>query len=151
MTEGFHVFFESPHRIAKTLRTLADCDLTQHRRLVVTKELTKHFEQTFSGSVQSVADKVGQHVKSEGTVGEWVMGLEVVTCENDNQKSDESGVINTHKLWINETSQPWIEILVDSDIKISELSKKISQKFGVEREEVYRFLNEHREKKRKKS
>ena len=43
------VLYESPHRILKTLKSLND-NLTMYRKVVVTRELTKMYEEVISGS-----------------------------------------------------------------------------------------------------
>lgn len=47
------VFFESPHRIGKTLRTLAELD--SERSVCVARELTKKFETYHRGSAEKLA------------------------------------------------------------------------------------------------
>ncbi|MCC7004622.1 16S rRNA (cytidine(1402)-2'-O)-methyltransferase [Candidatus Nomurabacteria bacterium] len=47
------VFYESPHRIIKTLESLVQ-RLDQNRKVVVARELTKIFEQTVSGNAEEV-------------------------------------------------------------------------------------------------
>ncbi|MAF59718.1 16S rRNA (cytidine(1402)-2'-O)-methyltransferase [bacterium] len=47
------VFYESPHRIMKTLNWLKD-NLEDDRRVVVSKELTKIYEESISGSSKEV-------------------------------------------------------------------------------------------------
>jgi len=47
------VFYESPHRILKTLESLAS-KLEKGRRVVIARELTKVFEQTVSGTALEV-------------------------------------------------------------------------------------------------
>ncbi|PIP72978.1 MAG: 16S rRNA (cytidine(1402)-2'-O)-methyltransferase [Candidatus Lloydbacteria bacterium CG22_combo_CG10-13_8_21_14_all_47_15] len=48
------VFYESPHRILKTLGSLAEA-LSPVRRVVIARELTKIFEEVVSGSPAAVA------------------------------------------------------------------------------------------------
>ncbi len=47
------VFYESPHRIMKTLESLAKY-LGEERKVVIARELTKVFEETISGSAMEV-------------------------------------------------------------------------------------------------
>jgi len=62
------IFYESPHRIIKTL-TFLEGILDDNRRIVVGRELTKKFETIYRGSVQEVLEKVQvDEVKGEFVV-----------------------------------------------------------------------------------
>ena len=63
------VFYESPHRIIKTLESLAK--LQPERRAVVCRELTKQFETISRGTILEILEKV----KSEPIKGEFVVVL----------------------------------------------------------------------------
>jgi len=52
-SERVMVFYESPHRILKTLESLTKI-LPNERKVVVARELTKIFEQVVSGSAETV-------------------------------------------------------------------------------------------------
>ena len=61
------VFYESPHRIAETLKevleTLGD------REMVLTRELTKPYEEVFRGRVHEIQDQIGnRRLKGEMTL-----------------------------------------------------------------------------------
>lgn len=64
------VFYESPHRIQKTLDALA-CELNTERRVAVLRELTKIFESTIIGTAQEVAEHF--RTNSEQVRGEFVV------------------------------------------------------------------------------
>ncbi len=59
------VFYESPHRILKTLRELIDLD----RQVVVCRELTKKFETAYRGNIKEIIKQinppVGGRIKGE--------------------------------------------------------------------------------------
>lgn len=60
------VFYESPHRIIKSLKDLAKAFAkTPHREIVLCKELTKQFEYIFRGTVEDVLKQL-QEVKVKG-------------------------------------------------------------------------------------
>ena len=63
------VFYESPHRIMKTLEHLRS--LGPDRRVVVARELTKMHEETISGSPQEVFDFF--HLHQDRIRGEFVI------------------------------------------------------------------------------
>ncbi len=58
------VFYESPHRIKKTLSQIAD--IMPNRYVVVARELTKIYEEFVSGTASEIVDKV--KAKGEFTV-----------------------------------------------------------------------------------
>ena len=60
------VAFESPQRLAKTLRSLADAD--PEREVAVCRELTKRFEEVVSGSAAELAERFTEPVKGEVTL-----------------------------------------------------------------------------------
>lgn len=51
------VFYESPHRIIKTLQALADYPDLKTRPLVVARELTKKFETIYRGTAEEILEK----------------------------------------------------------------------------------------------
>ena len=63
------VFYESKHRIIKTLEELRDVSLLGGRKLMVARELTKQFETTYRGSVNDILTEL-----SKGNIlGEFVI------------------------------------------------------------------------------
>ncbi len=54
------ILYESPHRLGKTLRQLAD-HLGPDREASVSRELTKIYEETFNGSLEMLAEHFGDH------------------------------------------------------------------------------------------
>jgi 16S rRNA (cytidine1402-2'-O)-methyltransferase len=65
------IFYESTHRIIKTLNSLAEA-LEPERRIVVGRELTKKFETIYRGSAQEVL----KHLETGETRGEFVVVVE---------------------------------------------------------------------------
>lgn len=66
------IFYESPHRLLKTLQQFAEC-FGPDRKVSVSRELTKMFEETVNGTLAEVI----QHFSSKGDVkGEIVMVVE---------------------------------------------------------------------------
>jgi 16S rRNA (cytidine1402-2'-O)-methyltransferase len=61
------VFFESPHRLAATLRDAADV-LGADRRAAVCRELTKQYEEVRRGGLAELADWADEGVRGEVTV-----------------------------------------------------------------------------------
>jgi 16S rRNA (cytidine1402-2'-O)-methyltransferase len=65
------VFYESPHKLLKTLTALSEFCLS-NRRVSVSRELTKKFEETVTGTLTQVIDHFAQHAPK----GEFVVVLE---------------------------------------------------------------------------
>lgn len=66
------VFYESPHRLIKTLEQFKE--ILGERNVSVSRELTKKFEETVTGSLEEVLD----YFKSKTIKGEFVLVLEGV-------------------------------------------------------------------------
>lgn len=67
-TKGTLVFYESCHRIIKTLEELKEMD----RNMVVCRELTKKFETIYRGKTEDIIEKV----KNDEIRGEFVIVIE---------------------------------------------------------------------------
>ena len=65
------VFYESPHRLVKTLAQLAE-HLGEQRNASVSRELSKKFEETVRGTLASVLD----HFTETSPKGEFVIVVE---------------------------------------------------------------------------
>jgi len=77
------VFYESPHRVAKTLRSLAEA-FGPDRKASVSRELTKMFEETQRGSLQELAVHFEQRVV-KGEICIVVGGASATTQSNPEQ------------------------------------------------------------------
>jgi 16S rRNA (cytidine1402-2'-O)-methyltransferase len=77
------VFYESPHKLLKTLKQLAEfCSV--HRKVSVSREITKKFEETVTGTFSHVID----HFTAHAPKGEFVVVLEGNAYESE-EISDE--------------------------------------------------------------
>ena len=61
------IFFESPHRITKTLKLLAD-ELGEDRQVFVARELTKLHETLYRGNFSQVLQKLGNQSSIKGEI-----------------------------------------------------------------------------------
>lgn len=75
------IFYESPFRVLKALGELAEC-FGDDRRVSVSRELSKKFEQTVRGTLREVID----HFETHSPKGEFVI---VVEGKGFRHKSDE--------------------------------------------------------------
>ncbi len=63
------IFYESPHRLLKTLKLFHE--ILEERRISVSRELTKKFEETKTGKIEEVLD----YFSSKSIKGEFVIVL----------------------------------------------------------------------------
>ena len=61
------VYFESPHRIGRTLNEIREI-FPSNSRVALARELTKKFEEVFVGTPEEVAAKFGEKTKGEITL-----------------------------------------------------------------------------------
>jgi len=66
------VFYESTHRIIKTMEKFGEMNLATNRRIVVGRELTKKFETIYRGNIKEILTKI----KNNTTKGEFVVVVE---------------------------------------------------------------------------
>lgn len=78
------VFYESPFRVVKTLEQLAEY-LGSERRVSVSRELTKKFEETVRGTLASVAE----HFNINQPRGEFVIVVEGAGMKSKKEKDEE--------------------------------------------------------------
>jgi 16S rRNA (cytidine1402-2'-O)-methyltransferase len=114
------VFYETPHRIA---RSLIDClEVLGNRKAVVVRELTKLHEEVISGSLQELVEKDLQ------LKGEIVLIID--SKEVEGNKSKVEGQISI--------TERFAELEKDFDRKIA--LKKAAKEFGLSKSEAYRIL-----------
>jgi 16S rRNA (cytidine1402-2'-O)-methyltransferase len=123
---GIFIWFESPNRILDTLKSFISPAVAAGSRLCVAKELTKVHEQIWTGSPSEVLEQVRPHLEKEGERGEWVFGIELEIPADSKGKSADSSE------WVKA-----LHCLVDAGVSSSEAAKKVSQYFGVAKNEVY--------------
>lgn len=61
------IYFESPHRIGRTLQEIREI-FSPESRIALTRELTKKFEEVFVGTPEEVAARFGEKTKGEITL-----------------------------------------------------------------------------------
>ena len=78
------IFYESPFRILKALGEFAEA-FGESRRVSVSRELSKKFEQTVRGTIREVIE----HFEAHPPKGEFVMVVEGATTKHNDDESDE--------------------------------------------------------------
>ena len=74
------VFYESPHKILKTLKQLSEF-CSAHRKVSVSREITKKFEETVTGTFSHVIS----HFTAHSPKGEFVVVLEGIAYESEDE------------------------------------------------------------------
>ena len=130
------LWLESPERILDTLECLHAL-LEQSPRFealrgegsqwLVCKELTKIYERVFRGDLTQVLEQVRQHLASEGNRGEWCFAVRFPALDAARAEPSEDL----------QAVEKALECLLDAGVKISEISKILSHRFGIDREKIY--------------
>lgn len=83
--DGTIVFYESKHRIEKTLTSMSSLPGFETRRILVGRELTKQFETMYRGTSASVLDEL----KLGNILGEFVIVVEPSPRHQPQEQQDE--------------------------------------------------------------
>jgi len=120
------VFYESPHRVIKTLEEILE--LAGDRNIAVTRELTKVYEEIIRGSVSRVTD----YFRAIPPKGEFTIVLE-------GKRDEKAGLCNG----INPDITAMVNNLVKEGRDKKQAMKEVAGALGISKREVYeRFLRE---------
>ncbi len=116
------IFYESPHRLTKTLKNILD--IFGDRKLVACRELTKKFEETIGDKVSEVLD----YFQKNSPRGEFVL-----VVDGSNQDTDET--------------QPWekmsilehLEFLMEEGSNKKTAIKEVAKARSLPKSEVYQI------------
>lgn len=72
--ESAIVFYESKHRILKALENLEKLSRLGNRKIMIARELTKHFETIYRGTLDQIMIKLNNH--EDNFLGEFVVVIE---------------------------------------------------------------------------
>jgi 16S rRNA (cytidine1402-2'-O)-methyltransferase len=125
------IWFESPQRITKTLNILNQ--LYPNASVTVAKEMTKIYEQFFSGTASDVLEQVSAEIKKEGSVGEWCLAVKFQSGLKGDEHADSV---------ISHVQAPWfkaLQCLLQAGVSPSESAKLVSQNFDVSKNLVYKL------------
>lgn len=122
------VFYEAPHRIAKSLK---DClEILGNRQAAVARELTKLHEETVRGNLEELAERFSEHKVK----GELVLVIDRVEIENPKSQ------IPNSKSIIERVAE-----LENEGVNYKAALKKAAKEAGLSKSEAYKIL--HIEKK----
>lgn len=119
---GSLIFYESPHRVSKTLQAIAE--IFPRRRVALVRELTKMYEET----VRETAEELANFYKGKEVKGECVIVME------------QAPIAEKPPALSHEDVRERAEELLKQDASISSLAKKLSKETGVSRNEAYVLL-----------
>lgn len=117
------IFYEAPHRIISTLEFLKDRIPT--RRMALSRELTKAYEETIRGTVEEVYNKICD----TGVRGEIVILIE--------GKSDDEIEKENRSKWEHMTIAEHIDYYIEKGNSKKEAIKIVAKERGISKREVY--------------
>jgi 16S rRNA (cytidine1402-2'-O)-methyltransferase len=111
------IFYESPRRLTALLKEALE--ILGNRQLVVTREITKVFEETFRGTIVDVLEKIG---------GEEVRGeITVILAGNTQEENIDSPSIQGALR----------DYVLNSGASMKEAIERVAEDLGVAKREVY--------------
>lgn len=113
------IFYESPYRIIKTLQEILEHG--EDRNVVVTRELTKVYEQFIRGKISDVL----LHFENSKPKGEFTVLLDGKREEQNIIRPDKDGIIAK------------VEELINQGIDKKAAIKQVSQNLGIRKRDVY--------------
>jgi len=117
------VFYETPHRIAKSL---VDClEILENRKAAVVREITKLHEETMIGNLEELTEKFSQNT---------VKGEIVLVIDRAETQSPKSKVQTPKSIVFR------VEELEKEGLDRKLALKKAAKEFGLPRSEAYRIL-----------
>ncbi|MEF2721520.1 MAG: 16S rRNA (cytidine(1402)-2'-O)-methyltransferase [Limosilactobacillus fermentum] len=114
------IFYEAPHRLAKTLTTMAEV-FGEERQAVLARELTKRYEEFERGSLAELVAWA-----KEGVRGEFV----VMVAGNDHPQEDEQRPSGT--------PLEQIQSAVDGGQSPNAAIKQVAKRLGLNRQDLYK-------------
>ena len=121
------VFYESPHKLIETLELMDE--IFEHRRITLARELTKKFEEIWTGT----ASEAIQKYQSENAKGEFVIVVEGVDAEQ--LKNDITSQ------WKKMPMEQHYGMYLKEGMNPKEAMKKVANDRGMQKREVYKIIN----------
>ena len=113
------VFYEAPHRIAKTLRNMEE--VLGERQCVIARELTKLHEEFLRGSISELLE-----------VADDLKGEMVIVCE---------GCAKETETYSDEQLRQMVDEAVEAGTSRSKAVKEVAQKTGVSKNRIYALVH----------
>lgn len=112
------IIYEAPHRLLNLLEDMLDA--LGERKISISRELTKKYEETFRGTIDEALD----YFRTSGVRGEFVLILE------GNQEEEIEEEVDIEFL---------LRKFIEEGMTKKEAVKKIAHEYGVAKNEVYRI------------
>lgn len=119
------IFYESPHRLTKTLEFLHK--ELGNRRIAICRELTKLHEEILRLTLKEAID----YYTEKETRGEYVLVVE--------GKSIEEVIKEEQKVWENLSIEEHIKRYIEQGLTKKESIKKVAKDRGVPKSEIYKY------------
>ena len=116
------IFYEAPHKLADTLRDLAEC-FGEERRIALVRELTKVFEEV----VRTTLGEAARHYRETKPKGEFVLVIEGQRPEERPQPTLDEVVAKARAL-------------VEAGAKATDAAKALAKDSPYSKAEIYRKL-----------
>ncbi len=113
------IFYESPHRIERTLELMLE--VLGDRKICLAREITKKFEEFIRGTISEVLSDI------ENIKGEMVIVVEKSQVE---QVIDFTAIVSE------------VQQLVDDNVKPSKAIKDISVKYNISKNDLYKMYHD---------
>lgn len=128
------ILYESPQRLIKTLEDLRK--YWGNRAIAVARELTKHYEEIFRGSVEEALGHFSGGAKGEFT-------LVIAGAEAQEAEAGEEGELGiSEAMWQTELSQ----LLNEAQMSVKEASEQVARRHGLQKRMVYQEALKLKEK-----
>lgn len=121
------VFYESPHKLKETLELMAE--VYENRRLTLARELTKKFEEVWTGTVRDAL----RTYESDIPKGEFVIVLEGADAAE--LKNDDIA------RWQRMSVYEHYSMYLQGGLTPKEAMKKTAEDRGMQKREIYKLIN----------
>ena len=126
------ILYEAPHRLQKTLQLLAD--RLGERRVAVCRELTKKHETAF----RAVLPEAAEYYKANEPKGECVLVIEGLSRQEIEREKQEK--------WEEMSIEEHFQYYISQGLDRKEAMKKTAKDRGVQKREIYNYLEKQKEK-----
>ena len=126
------ILYEAPHRLQKTLQLLAD--RLGERRVAVCRELTKKHETAF----RAVLPEAAEYYKVNEPKGECVLVIEGLSRQEIEREKQEK--------WEEMSIEEHFQYYISQGLDRKEAMKKTAKDRGVQKREIYNYLEKQKEK-----
>ncbi|MBO2945928.1 16S rRNA (cytidine(1402)-2'-O)-methyltransferase [Paenibacillus sp. F411] len=123
---GSLLFYESPHRIKKTLSFMQEA--LGHRRAVLARELTKRYEEFTRGTLQECMEWLEEHPP----IGEYCVVLEGGSQEEEQKERD--------SWWQSMSIEDHVAHYEETGLSRKDAMKKVASDRGVSKRDIYNAL-----------